>query len=268
MNIKSACAVLTLSVILAGTAEAAAFPPAGIDTFPSTGKFSIQIDQTFLGLFPGVTSLLSADGFTYNNLTDTWKTPLLTGPTSVYHGTPYSSAGVLPASITSAGITPTPGGAINTVDTKMLNLTLSAPNITAVAGTSLPGTTILPTYGEVVSLSTNTPAGGFPATSTFDLYVQIALAGLSNAYLYNADPKVISSEIKGFPPISSTVYEAPTNVALYLHDPSVSNSDILFGYWTAADHVVTPIPAAIFFVAPALAGVFGWSRRKNKAITA
>ena len=32
--------------------------------------------------------------------------------------------------------------------------------------------------------------------------------------------------------------------------------------------VTTPLPAAIFFVAPALAGVFGWSRRKNNAIMA
>jgi len=267
MNTKNACAVLTLSVLLAGTAEAAAFPPAGIDSFASNGQFDINVASSFSSLFPSVDSLLAANGFislgSTSLGTNTWESPILSGgptTTQIYHGTPYSS---------------TPGGPIDTVDTQMLRLDLTGGTgnlVEVVAGTALPGTTIAPTYGEVVS---NTPVGGFPATSTFDVFAQVTMAGLPTGdYLYNTSALVLQSTIYSFPPnLGLNPYYVIVIANLSLYDSSTGHS-IDFGTIaaatpnignpTGADHFV-PLPSAIFFVAPALAGVFGWSRRKNSA---
>ena len=149
-------------------------------------------------------------------------------------------------------------------------------SVEVVAGTALPGTTIAATNGQVVS---NTPAGGFPATSTFDVFAQVAMAGLPTGdYLYNTSPLLLqATNLDSFPPPFVRPYYVLPNgtgtASVSLYDAS-SGQSIYFGLIgaatsnpgnpTGAEHFV-PLPAAIFFVAPALAGVFGWSRRKNRA---
>ena len=280
MNTKNSCAALALSFLLAGTAEAAAFPSAGIDSFASYGQFDINVASSFSNLFPGVDSLLTENGFISLGSTalgnNTWESPKLSGgpsTTVISHGTPYYSPSGLG-----------PAGTLNTVNTQMTKLDLKggpSNSVEVVAGTALPGTTITPTYGQVVS---NTMAGGFPANSFFDVFAQVALAGLPTGdYLYNTSPILLqATNLDSFPPPLVRPYyvlpnENGTGTAnVFLYNAS-SGQSIDFGLIgaatpnpgnpTGAEHFV-PLPAAIFFVAPALAGVFGWTRRKNNAIMA
>lgn len=119
-----------------------------------------------------------------------------------------------------------------------------------------------PTLGLSVSLASGTGTmditytGNGKGTFTSDLVVNAILTGV------------------GPNPIAVT--EDFTSNGNWHYDPTVINGGFAIdGPIVEVDpshghHVVDPVPlpAAIFFVAPALAGVFGWSRRKNNAVTA
>jgi len=289
MNKNLACAVLAASFIFTGTAESASFPAAGIDNTTSLGKFSIDVVGSFIGIVSNMSLQLSSDGFTWNSNTDVLTSPLLYDPsTQIYHGTPYASAN---------------NGPIDTVNTKIVSFDMSGAGGTSI----LAGSKAIDapaSIGQVTSLPSNNPAGGFPAKSFFDIFVNVTLPGLSDGFLYNRSnsPLLISNpSISSFPPNVVYIHGNSSAVPIYLHDPQINASnDVLFGYLTLAGHGVgytnstadvdkfnqafsgltsaplpstpadptvapLPIPGAIFFVAPALAGVFGWSRRKNRA---
>lgn len=87
--------------------------------------------------------------------------------------------------------------------------------------------------------------GGF----TFDL----------TSWTFTNSQKTVS--VNGYGTVSGNGYDATPNVSFDLSTQASGAVNVTF----SASSTSVPVPAALFFAAPALLGVFGVSRRKNAA---
>ena len=260
MNKMLACAVFSTSFLLAGTAKADTytnpFPAAGIDSVYSMGRFGINVDPTFIkndvSFYTDLLPKLQSEGFTWAVTDDEtketkvvqtnedktkieatnkdkdaeiytlWSPVLFDNNTQIIHGAPYSS---------------TIGGPVNRVDTQILTFDMTNGPISLVAGISA-----ISAPASLGVVESNTPQGGFNATSSFNVYVN-ATIGISDDYLYNPNGsplKIVNNSISSFPPNVVYLHESSANqVPIYLH---TGPYDFLFGNLFVAGHGVTTAP--------------------------
>jgi len=240
---KMSSAIITLGMATSISAQAdyLPFPAAGTDTTYSLGQFSIKVNNSvatssdFLGTSAnhyndGLLALFQSDGFTWNPGADTLKSPVLfDNNTQIYHGTPYTIGS---------------GSHPNTVDTQIVQFDMHTDNqnVQLLAGSSavnLPGDT----YSNGIVKSVNKTLGGFPANSSFNVYVEAKIAGLPG-YLYNpaGSPLKIFSTISAFPPTVAYLHNPSSVTAVDWYNPYTGNS-LTVGNIVLAGHSVEPVPA-------------------------
>ncbi len=137
----------------------------------------------------------------------------------------------------------------NEVDTQILSMNMSdALGNSVVAGLQQPSNApnLHDSLGTVIS---NTGSGGFPATSSFHVYVDIYSAQITRefgvgAYLYNTDAMSIKNkDITSFPPGVVYTHDHSSPIDVYLYDPASSKDNgadngALFGTLDLAGHGV------------------------------
>jgi hypothetical protein len=251
----------------------AQFPPAGTDSTPSLGQFTIVLNPSFSGamaanpsLFPGYTpstnryvSPLLYDPTTLINRSN----PTTVGSSAYTNGTTLFGSGLTTSngsiSVFPTGYTPPPPGQ-DMVFTQIGAFNLVGGNISVTAGTSAVAG-IPPSLGEVIS---NSGSGGgaandFPAKSFFDVFVDItlpvpaALGGgtveLTNATVYSGTTAlsppgtalvVSNSGIMSFPPTVIYTHGGSSAVPLFVGPGGFNNSGIdagdVIGLLTLAGH--------------------------------
>jgi hypothetical protein len=274
------CGVLVLSAI---SVRAQMFPPQGNDSTSSLASFKVQIMPQFVNLFtrpnpPG--SPINCMGFDPT-------TNILSGPqmfdqqtvigrsTSVPDGSPADLNGVPvgqpfqaiqvsnvnenmlipPPGFPCGGVSGcTTGPGTNEVHTEVESLHLLGGGAAVRAGqwynssggTSWPPRRISP--GEVEAQSGPGGLSDFPASSFFDVFVQVdmpACPAFPGAFpggtLYNLMPLVVkNNQVRSFPPTVVYLHDASSIVPiLFLNDhPGFWNKDDILGYFLLVGHGV------------------------------
>ena len=257
---RSFLAILVFAGLNPATAVQAQFPVRGDDVTPSLGQFNVVVDPHFAPAVrsnPAYGPYLSNKGGELN-----FTSPILFDPsTTIGRSDPLNAgsaadtdgvlAGRLVAHLLGDGqftVKPSfaegPDGT-REVHTFIESIHLAGNGFEVRAGNQAPRRPI--SAGEVESLSGNSgdPTRDFPASSFFDVFVQVevpALGGFPRIELVNVDPLLVESEsISSFPPTVLYIHGNSSAVPLYF------NADIpafgihrgdLFGQLTLAGHGV------------------------------
>lgn len=263
------------------------FPAEGDDTTSSLGTFNIQVASNFVPLFYNSTSGLACPGFnsTTNILTSpplsdpatligrsmaiqdgsNASPPYPLGPVSDLGGAPVGTFGTIvsesmliePPKFPCGGVSPcSSGSGTLEVHTQIESLHLQGSGAAVRAGqwynspsgTSWPPGRISP--GEVQSQSgpTGTLSTFFPASSFFDVFVQVdmpACMAFTGAFpggiLHNKMPLVVkNNQVNSFPPQVVYLHDSTSIVPiLFLYDnPPFWYADDILGYFLLVGHGV------------------------------
>jgi len=259
-SIATACAALALLLLpLSKSAMGQQFLPAGpiTDTTQSLGQFTIVVNPAFV---PYVSGSNTPAGFTFNSATSELTSPLLYDPSTqidrsatttvgsaaynagltVGNGGANGTVSASSISVLPTGYTPTAGE--DTVFTQIHTFDLSNGGGTSVtAGAAAAGQPA--SVGEVVSNATGAnignPANDFPATSFFDIFVDVNVPGLGSP-LTNSTPLVIQNPaITSFPPVVIYTHGNSSAVPLMLtagNNFGPGTAGDIFGVITLAGH--------------------------------
>lgn len=261
-HVATVSLVLLLLVALPACAQ---FPGQGDDNTTSLGSFQIQITNAFAGLFAGCPS--------YTPATQILKSPTLFDPATKVgrsnvindggapdvNGVAVGTAGTI---VSEAMLFPPPGypcaGATGAcasgagtreVHTEVRSLKMTSGPVAVRAGVwydsatvSGPPSRVSP--GEVESHSGpgGAAANDFPASSFFDVFVQVdmpACGGFPGATLYNTSPLIVKNpNITQFPPKIVYLHDSSTVVPiLFLKaNPPTWNAGDILGYFVLAGH--------------------------------
>jgi len=243
-----------------GTPLQAQFPGRGDDVTPSLGQFNLVVDPHFERLIksnPGYAPFLSNKGGNLN-----FTSPILFDPTTTIGRSAPLSAGsaddtegvlsgnLAPQLLQDGQFTVRPSFAEGPDGTREVHTFIESIHLTGggfevKAGNQAPRRPL--SAGEVESLSGNSgdPTQDFPATSFFDVFVDVvvpALGGFPSVQLVNVDPLLVQSEsITSFPPTVLYVHGNSSAVPLYFYEdlPAVGiRRGDLFGQLTLAGHGV------------------------------
>ncbi len=238
----------------------AQFPGRGDDVTPSLGQFNLVVDPHFERVIknnPGYAPYLSNKGGNLN-----FTSPILFDPTTTIGrsdpltaGSADDTAGVLsgdraPRLLQDSQFTVRPSFAEGPDGTREVHTFIESIHLTG-GGFEVKAGTLAPlrplSAGEVESLSGNSgdPSRDFPATSFFDVFVEVvvpALGGFPSVQLVNVDPLLVQSEnITSFPPKVLYVHGNSSAVPLYFYKDitalGIHRGD-LFGQLTLAGHGV------------------------------
>lgn len=251
--------LLLVGLNTAATVQAQ-FPGRGDDVTPSLGQFNLVVDPHFERVIksnPAYAPFLSNKGGNLN-----FTSPILFDPTTTIGrsdplaaGSADDTAGVLagsraPRLLQDSQFTVRPSfaeGAEGTreVHTFIASIHLTGGGFEVKAGNQAPLRPL--SAGEVESLSGNSgdPSEDFPATSFFDVFVEVvvpALGGFPSVQLVNVDPLLVQNEnINSFPPKVLYVHGNSSAVPLYFYKDisalGIHRGD-LFGQLTLAGHGV------------------------------
>jgi hypothetical protein len=243
-----------------GATLQAQFPGRGDDVTPSLGQFNLVVDPHFESVIksnPAYAPYLSNKGGDLN-----FTSPILFDPTTTIGrsdplsaGSADDTAGVLagilaPHLLQDDQFTVRPSFAEGPDGTREVHTFIESIHLTGncfevKAGNQAPLRPI--SAGEVESLSGNSgdPSRDFPASSFFDVFVEVdvpALGGFPNIQLVNVDPLLVQSEsIISFPPTVVYIHGNSSAVPLYFYTeiPAIGiHRGDLFGQLTLAGHGV------------------------------
>jgi hypothetical protein len=254
-----------LGLVLGGLGNAAAislaqFPGRGDDITPSLGQFSVVVDPHYEDALKGnpeYARYLTNKGGHLN-----FTSPILSDPSTTIGrsdpltaGSAADTAGVLAGNLTPHLIrddqftvkppfAESPDGT-REVHTGIESIHLRGSGFEVKAGHQAP---LRPfSVGEVESLSGNSgdPAQDFPASSFFDVFVEVdvpALGGFPPVELVNVDPLLVENEsISSFPPTVLYIHGNSSAVPLYFYADipafGIRRGD-LFGQLDLAGHGV------------------------------
>lgn len=266
MRNRHLLAVVLIVIVLAGSvAYAQQFPLRGDDVTSSLGSFRVNITNDFQPLF--------ANCPLYNAKTNVLQSPtLFDSGTIIGRSDPITDGsvgnnsdigGVFVGSantIVSEGmLIPPPhfafGAGTREVHTEVRSLHMTAGGAAVRAGiwyntpngTSTPPARISP--GEVESRSGphGLPQNDFPASSFFDIFVQVDIPACGNfpgATFYNIMPLIVKNKnLLGFPPKVSYLHDASSIVPILFLNSDTANpprwqQDDILGYFLLAGHGV------------------------------
>lgn len=254
-----ACLVLIGLETTAGT-SLAQFPGRGDDVTPSLGQFNVVVDPRYEAALknnPAYAPFLSNRGGHLN-----FTSPILSDPTTtIGRSDPLAAGSVADRDGVLAGnLTPhllrddqftvrppfaeSPDGT-REVHTVIESIHLTGSGFEVKAGNQAPLRPL--SVGEVESLSGNSgdPAQDFPASSFFDVFVEVdvpALGGFPTVELVNVDPLLVeNASITSFPPTVLYIHGNSSAVPLYFYADipafGIHRGD-LFGQLDLAGHGV------------------------------
>jgi hypothetical protein len=264
---KNLVAVLLIAMALATVPAFAQFPGRGNDLTTSLGSFKIQVSDNFAGLFNGcpafdATSKVLKSPTMFDPGTIVGRSNVINdGDNNDQTGVAVGTAGT---NVSESMLFPPPGfpcfgmsgcasgAGTREVHTEVRSLKLTGGGAAVRAGlwydsaavTTDPPSRISP--GEVESHSGpgGAAANDFPASSFFDVFVQVdvpACGGFPATTLYNTLPLVVkNSNLTQFPPRVVYLHDTSSIVPiLFLYDnlPAWHKDDIL-GYFLLAGHGV------------------------------
>jgi hypothetical protein len=267
MTNRRLLAVVLMAIALAGSAAyAQQFPLRGDDITSSLGSFRVNIATEFQPLF--------ANCPIYNRNTNVLQSPTLNDPGTIIGrsdpitdgsvGNNSDVGGVFVGSantlVSEGMLIPPPhfsfGAGTREVHTEVRSLHMTGPGNAAVragvwynsaTATSTPPARISP--GEVESRSGphGLPQNDFPASSFFDVFVQVDIPACGNfpgATLYNIMPLIVkNTNLLGFPPKVSYLHDASSIVPILFLNADTANpprwqADDILGYFLLAGHGV------------------------------
>ncbi|HEY6248855.1 MAG TPA: hypothetical protein VI685_02780 [Candidatus Angelobacter sp.] len=264
---KYAATVFLAALLPAALPALAQFPGQGDDLTTSLGSFQIQVTNNFAGLFAGCPG--------YNATTQILKSPTLFDPATLVGRSGVINdgdnsdvngvaVGTANTTVSEAMLFPPPGfpcaGATGAcasgagtreVHTEVRSLKMTSGPVAVRAGVwydsaivSGPPSRVSP--GEVESHSGpgGAAANDFPASSYFDVFVQVDVpacgtGGFPGATLYNTSPLIVKQpNITAFPPKIVYLHDSSTIVPiLFLNaNPPKWNAGDILGYFVLAGH--------------------------------
>jgi hypothetical protein len=258
--------VLALSVLAAIPAGAQQFPPQGDDNTSSLGSFKIQVTNQFAGMFagcPGFNNPILTSPTMYDPFTRVGRSAaLLDGSAADTNGVAVGTAGTnvseamlfAPPGFPCQGATGACASGANTREIhtevrslKMANLSGGLPVVRAGvwydnANVQNPPSRVSP--GEVESHSGpgGLPANDLPASSFFDIFVQVdipACGGFPGATVYNQVPLIVKNpNLTALPPRVVYLHDTSSVVPiLFLNaNPGRWNANDVLGYFVLAGH--------------------------------
>lgn len=263
---KSLTVILLACLLLVAVPALAQFPAQGDDLTTSLGSFKIQITNTFAPMFAGCTG--------YNATTQILQSPTLYDPGTIVgrsnvindgdnndvNGVAVGTAKTIvsesmlfpPPGFPCSGVTGcTSGAGTREVHTEVRSLKMTSGPVAVRAGVwydsatqSGPPSRVSP--GEVESHSGpgGAAANDFPASSFFDVFVQVDMpacgtGGFPGATLYNSSPLIVKNfNIMAFPPKIVYLHDSSTAVPILFKNanPPKWNADDILGYFVLAGH--------------------------------
>lgn len=282
MHKKYLLATLLALVVLCAMPVFAQFPGQGDDTTSSLGSFKVSIAPKFVGmfynstnpstkcpLFDPATNILSSPSPLFDGGTVIGRSaPILDGSIADQNGVPVGTAGttvgenmlIPPPGFPCAGVASCSSGP-NTreVHTEVRSLHMTGGGAAVRAGIWYNSTAPPPSPppppqrispGEVESQSgpSNDPTKDFPASSFFDIFVQVDIPACGSfpgrfpgATLYNLMPLVVkNNQVTQFPPKVVYLHDSSSIVPiLFLNaNPPLWNKDDILGYFVLVGHGV------------------------------
>lgn len=263
---KRALVVLLGFALLACVPALAQFPGRGDDLTTSLGSFKIQINNNFAGLFAGctgfdATSNILTSPTLFDGATLVGRSDVITdGGNADTTGVPVGTAGT---NVSENMLFPPPGypcqgvagclsgAGTREVHTEVRSLKMTSGPVAVRAGVwydsaaqQNPPSRVSP--GEVESQSGpgGAAANDFPASSFFDVFVQVDVpacgtGGFPGATLYNTAPLIVKNySLTQFPPRVIYLHDQSTAVPiLFLNgNPGKWNAGDILGYFVLAGH--------------------------------
>ncbi len=258
--------VFAIAVLAAIPACAQQFPAIGDDNTSSLGSFKIQVTNQFAGLFagcPGFNNPILTSPTMYDPATKVGRSDaLLDGSAADTNGVPVGTAGTnvseamlsAPPGFPCAGATGACASGANTREIhtevrslKMVNLGGGSPVVRAGVWYDNPNVQNPPSKvspGEVESHSGpgGAPANDLPASSFFDIFVQVdmpACGGFPGATVYNTVPLIVKNpNLTALPPKVVYLHDTSSVVPiLFLNaNPGKWNAGDVLGYFVLAGH--------------------------------
>lgn len=258
--------VFVIAMLAAISASAQQFPAIGDDNTSSLGSFKIQITNQFAGMFagcPGFNNPILTSPTMYDPATKVGRSDaLLDGSAADTNGVPVGTAGTnvseamlsAPPGFPCAGATGACASGANTREIhtevrslKMVNLGGGSPVVRAGVWYDNPNQQNPPSKvspGEVESHSgpNGAPANDLPASSFFDIFVQVdmpACGGFPGATVYNTVPLIVKNpNLTALPPRVVYLHDTSSVVPiLFLNaNPGKWNAGDILGYFVLAGH--------------------------------
>lgn len=261
-------AVVVITVLAGVPVCAQQFPALGDDNTSSLGSFKIQVTNQFAGMFagcPGWNNPILSSPTMYDPATKVGRSnALLDGSAADTNGVQVGTAGTMvsenmlsaPPGFPCQGATGACTSGANTREIhtevrslKMVNLGGPQPVVRAGlwydnANIQQPPSRVSP--GEVESHSgpNGAPANDLPASSFFDIFVQVdipACGGFPGATVYNTVPLIVKNpNLTALPPRVVYLHDTSTVVPiLFLNaNPGRWNAGDILGYFVLAGHGV------------------------------
>jgi len=263
---KNVTAVSLVFLLLVALPAFAQFPAQGDDLTTSLGSFKIQITNNFAAMFAGctgydATTQILKSPTLYDGLTLVGRSGVIhDGDNSDVNGVAVGTANTTvsesmlfpPPGFPCSGVTGcTSGATTREVHTEVRSLKMTSGPVRVRAGVwydsatqSGPPSRVSP--GEVESHSGpgGAAANDFPASSFFDVFVQVDMpacgtGGFPGATLYNTSPLIVKNfNITVFPPKIVYLHDASTAVPILFKNanPPKWNADDILGYFVLAGH--------------------------------
>lgn len=260
-------ALVVMSVLAAIPACSQQFPALGDDNTSSLGSFKIQVTNQFAGMFagcPGWNNPILASPTMYDPATKVGRSnALLDGSAADTNGVQVGTAGTIvsenmlsaPPGFPCQGVTGcTSGPNTREIHTevrslKMVNLGGPLPIVRSGvwydnANIQQPPSRVSP--GEVESHSgpNGAPANDLPASSFFDIFVQVdlpACGGFPGATVYNTVPLLVKNfNLTALPPRVVYLHDTSSVVPILFltANPGKWNANDILGYFVLAGHGV------------------------------
>lgn len=242
-------AAIGLTLLSSRPSAFAAFPGLGDDHTPSLGKFELVVNPLFHAFldgssYPGWDSgnqrLLSPTLYDPNTVIGR-SAPFLAGSPADLLGTPVGTRGTIVSDSSFGIVPPEVNGPAGTreVHTEIASLNLIGGGAAVRAGTHAPGRPL--SVGEVESQSpSGNPALDFPASSFFDIFVEVDLPVIGT--LYNTTPLVVkNTSLTAFPPKVIYVHGNSSAVPLFFENDNPflgAHAGDVFGILMLAGHGV------------------------------
>lgn len=283
MKIKHFVATILTVIALGALPAMAQFPPQGDDATSSLGSFKVYIAPNFVNLFYNAnfpnnkcplfdqtSNILSSPSQLLDQGTVIGRSSALTDDSPAdQNGVPVGSAGTLvndnmlipPPGFPCSGVSGSCSSGTGTreVHTEVRSLHMTGGGAAVRAGIwynsknpppNPPPPPLHISPGEVMSQSgpSNNPALDFPASSFFDIFVQVDIpacgtfpGAFPGATLYNLMPLVVkNNQVTQFPPKVVYLHDSSSIVPiLFLYDnPPFWHKDDILGYFVLVGHGV------------------------------
>jgi hypothetical protein len=276
MNKKCLLATILSLIVFAAMPVFAQFPPQGDDATSSLGSFKVFIASKFVGLFNNPppnscplydpnSNILSSPSQLFDPGTVIGRSnPITDGSPPDLNGLPVGSADTIvsenmlipPPGFPCSGLTGCSSGTgTREVHTEVRSLHMTGSGAAVRAGiwyNSPKGASTPPAHispGEVESQSgpSNDPTKDFPASSYFDIFVQVdvpACGLFPGATLYNLMPLVVkNNQVNQFPPKVVYLHDSSSIVPILFLNNDTANpprwqKDDILGYFVLVGHGV------------------------------